>query len=216
VEHCCEARSDQLDVLWTRQARTLWIVLAINSAMFVAEVVVGWLAGSAAVLADSLDMLGDALVYGVSLLVVGRSLRARSWAALLKGSVMLLFGFGVLIEVLHKLISHEVPDAPLIAGIGAVALLANCVCLALLTSHRSDDLNMRSAWVCSRNDIAANVGVLLAAAGVFLTHTIWPDIAVGLLITGLFLWSALHIVQESIADLRQAGDISRPQAEQVN
>jgi cation diffusion facilitator family transporter len=214
VEHCCGAKSEELDALWSKQARTLWLVLAINAGMFVVEAVAGFLAGSAAVLADSLDMLGDALVYGVSLLVVGRSLQSRSWAALLKGSVMLLFGLGVLVEVVYKLISHEVPNSPLMAGTGAVALLANSICLVLLTRHRSDDINMRSAWVCSRNDIAANIGVLLAAAGVYLTHTIWPDIAVGVLITGLFLWSAIGIVREAIAELRATGTAAKLQREQ--
>jgi cation diffusion facilitator family transporter len=204
VEHCCEGKADHLEVLWSRQARTLWVVLIINSAMFVVEAIAGLLAGSAALLADSLDMLGDALVYGVSLLVVGRSLRARSRAALLKGSVMLLFGVGVLAEVVHKLITREIPDSLLMVGTGAAALVANCICLALLTRHRSDDLNMESAWVCSRNDIAANVGVLIAAGAVFLTRTVWPDILVGLLITGLFVSSALRIVREALAELRGA------------
>jgi Co/Zn/Cd efflux system component len=130
---------------------------------------------------------------------------------------MLLFGLGVLAEVIYKVVRGEVPNAPLMTGAGAVALLANCVCLVLLTRHRSDDLNMRSAWVCSRNDIAANVGVLLAAAGVFLTHTVWPDITIGLLITGLFLWSAIRIVREAIAELREPGGAPpRPAAEGAN
>jgi cation diffusion facilitator family transporter len=216
VEHCCGAKSEELDALWSKQARTLWVVLAINAGMFVVEALAGLLAGSAALLADSLDMLGDALVYGVSLVVVGRNLHARSWAALLKGSAMLLIGMGVLAEVIYKLISREVPNAPLMGATGAVALLANSVCLMLLTRHRSDDINMRSAWVCSRNDIAANIGVLLAATGVFLTHTVWPDIAVGLLITGLFLWSAIGIVREAVAELRATGAATKLQRERLN
>lgn len=205
MDDCCDKTPDQLETLWARQTRTLSIVLGINSVMFLMEALAGLLAGSAAVLADSLDMLGDALVYGVSLLVIRRSLRAKSWAALLKGSVMLAFGLGVLAEVVHKLIVRDVPDAPLMVGAGAAALLANCVCLALLTSHRSDDLNMQSAWVCSRNDIAANSGVLLAAAGVFLTGTVWPDIVIGALITALFLWSALRVVRQAAKELGQSG-----------
>ena len=180
----------------------LWVVLAINAGMFVAEGVAGLVAGSAALLGDSLDMLGDTLVYGVSLLVIGRAARARSWAAMLKGCVMLLFGLGVLAEVIRRVISGEVPYAPIMTGMGVVALTANSICLLLLTRHRADDLNMRSAWICSRNDIAANVGVLMAAAGVFLTGSIWPDIAVGLVITALFLWSAIRIVREASAELR--------------
>jgi cation diffusion facilitator family transporter len=177
-------------------------VLAINSGMFVAEAVAGFLAGSSALLADSLDMLGDALVYGVSLAVIGRSKRARAAAASLKGTVMLLFGFGVLAEVAYKLYTQHVPHSAIMSVTATFALLANSICLAVLTRHRSDDINMRSAWICSRNDLAANLGVILAAAGVFLTHTIWPDIIVGLLITGLVLVSASRVLRQSIGELR--------------
>jgi Co/Zn/Cd efflux system component len=170
--------------------------------MFLVEAMAGLLAGSAALLADSLDMLGDALVYGVSLAVIGRSLRARAGAAALKGIAMLVFGLGVLAEVAYKLYTQHVPDALLMSVTGAIALLANSICLLLLTRHRSDDVNMRSAWICSRNDLAANVGVLLAAFGVFFTNSIWPDIVVGLLITGLFLKSSLVVLKEALGELR--------------
>jgi cation diffusion facilitator family transporter len=177
-------------------------VLAINSSMFVAEAAAGIWAGSAALLADSLDMLGDALVYGVSLVVIGRSQRARAGAAALKGAVMMLFGIGVLAEVAYKLFTQHVPDASIMSVTAAFALVANSICLFLLTRHRTDDINMRSAWICSRNDLAANIGVILAAASVFLTSTIWPDIAVGLLITGLFLVSSFRVLRQAIGELR--------------
>jgi Co/Zn/Cd efflux system component len=177
-------------------------VLIINSGMFVAEAAAGLLAGSAALLADSLDMLGDALVYGVSLAVIGRSSRARAGAATLKGAVMLLFGLAVLAEVAYKLLTRHTPDASIMSIMAAVALVANSICLVLLTRHRADDINMRSAWICSRNDLAANVGVIFAGAGVFLTNTIWPDIIVGLLITGLFLVSASRVLRRAITELR--------------
>jgi cation diffusion facilitator family transporter len=202
VEHCCDSKTNELEILWSRQSRILWVVLAINSGMFVAEAFCGLLAGSAALLADSLDMLGDALVYGVSLAVIGRSPRARAAAATLKGAAMLLFGFGVLAEVAYKLSTQHVPDASIMSVTAAVALVANSICLVLLTRHRADDINMRSAWICSRNDLAANVGVILAAAGVLLTNTIWPDIVVGLLITGLFLASASRVLRQATRELR--------------
>lgn len=204
MEHCCNSNSNELDLLWARQSRILWVVLAINSGMFVAEAAAGLLAGSAALLADSLDMLGDALVYGVSLVVIGRSQRARAGAATLKGAVMLLFGIGVLAEVAYKLYARHVPDASIMSMTAAVALVANTICLVLLTRHRADDINMRSAWICSRNDLAANFGVILAAAGVFLTNTVWPDIVVGLLITGLFLVTSLRVLRQAIAEFRVA------------
>ena len=209
MEHCCDTKTNELEVLWSRQSRILWVVLAINSGMFVAEAVAGLLAGSAALLADSLDMLGDALVYGVSLVVIGRSPRARAAAATLKGAVMLLFGFGVLAEVAYKLYTQHVPDASIMSVTAAIALVANSICLVLLTRHRSDDINMRSAWICSRNDLAANVGVILAAAGVFLTNTVWPDIIVGLLITGLFLVSASRVLRQAIGELRNVATPER-------
>ena len=176
-------------------------MLAVNSGMFVAEAAAGLLAGSAALLADSLDMLGDALVYGVSLVVIGRSHEARAGAATLKGAAMLLFGLGVLAEVAYKLYT-QTPNAVIMSVTATIALVANSICLVMLTRHRWDDINMRSAWICSRNDLAANVGVILAAAGVFLTNTVWPDIIVGLIITGLFLVSASHVLRQAIGELR--------------
>jgi cation diffusion facilitator family transporter len=202
MEHCCDSKTHELEVLWSRQSRILWGVLAINSGMFVAEAFCGLLAGSAALLADSLDMLGDALVYGVSLAVIGRSRQARAAAATLKGAAMLLFGVGVLAEVAHKLYTQHVPDASIMSATAAVALVANSICLVLLTRHRADDINMRSSWICSRNDLAANVGVILAAAGVFFTNTVWPDVVVGLLITGLFLRSSVHVLRQAASELR--------------
>jgi Co/Zn/Cd efflux system component len=170
--------------------------------MFVAEAAAGLLAGSAALLADSLDMLGDALVYGVSLVVIGWSQRARAGAAALKGTVMLLFGLGVLAEVAYKLLTQLVPDASIMSITAALALVANSICLILLTRHRWDDINMRSAWICSRNDLVANVGVILAAGGVLLSNTNWPDIIVGLLITSLFLLSSIRVLRQSVGELR--------------
>jgi cation diffusion facilitator family transporter len=202
VEHCCDSKTNELEVLWARQSRILWAVLAINAGMFVVEAAAGLVAGSAALLGDSLDMLGDALVYGVSLAVIGRSQKARAGAAAMKGTAMLLFGVAVLAEVAYKLYTQRVPDASLMSVTAAAALVANSICLVLLTRHRADDLNMRSAWICSRNDLAANIGVILAAAGVYVTRTIWPDIVVGLLITGLVLRSSLHVLRQAVAELR--------------
>ena len=208
MEHCCDTKSNDLDVLWVRQSRILWTVLAINAGMFIVEAAAGLVAGSAALLGDSLDMLGDALVYGVSLAVIGRSQRARAGAATLKGIAMLLFGVAVLAEVAYKLYTQRVPDASLMSVTAAVALTANSICLVLLTRHRADDINMRSAWICSRNDLAANVGVILAAAGVYLTSMVWPDIVVGLAITGLFLRSSFHVLRQAASELRRGATVS--------
>ena len=179
----------------------LLIVLAINLALFGVEFVTGILGHSTALLADSMDMLGDAIVYGFSLYVLARGAIWQARAAFLKGVIMALFGAGILIEVALKLMRGVVPAAELMGGVGVLALTANAVCLFLLWRRRADDVNMRSAWICSRNDVAANGGVLLAAAAVTVTGSAWPDIAVGVIVAALFGTSALDVIR----DARRAG-----------
>ena len=177
-----------------RQRRVLRVVLAINVVMFLVEFLSGILAHSTALLADSVDMLGDAIVYGFSLYVVSRGAVWLTRAALLKGLIMAGFGVGVLVEVSANLVRGTVPTAEVMGGIGLLALLANAACLLLLWRHRTDDINMRSAWICSLNDVAGNAGVLLASAGVMTARSAWPDIAVGLLIAGMFSISAITVL----------------------
>jgi cation diffusion facilitator family transporter len=201
---CCEDKACELEELRASQSRTLWIVLGVNAAMFVAELAVGLIAGSVALQADSLDMLGDAFVYGFSLYVVAKSMRWRAVSAMFKGIIMAVFGFAVLGQSIYKILYGAVPEAELIGAMGAIALVANLFCLFLLTRHRADDVNMRSTWLCSRNDIIANVSVLLAAGLVAWTGTLWPDIAVGLIITGLFLRTSVIVIREALVELRKA------------
>ena len=185
-----------------RQRLVLQIVLGINAGMFLVEFGAGLLAGSTALLADSVDMLGDALVYGFSLYVVSRGPVWQARAALLKGAVMAVFGLGVLAEAVLKIVRGIVPAAGLMGGIGLLALAANVVCLFLLWRRRADDINIRSAWLCSRNDVMANVGVLVAAGVVALTGSAWPDVTVGLLIAAMFVMSATSVVREARRALR--------------
>lgn len=199
---CCQDKACEVETLQREQSRVLWAVLAINGGMFGLELVVGFLAGSVALLADSLDMLGDTLVYGFSLFVVAKSARWRARAALLKGGIMAGFGLLVLGQALYRLINPSVPDSLLMGGVGLLALLANATCLYLLTRHRNDDLNMRSTWLCSRNDIVANTGVIAAAGLVFLTRSPWPDLLVSVLIMSVFLQSAVHVLGQAWAELR--------------
>lgn len=198
----CHEDSCVSPALIKNQRRILIWVLLINAVMFVVEASAGWLAESSALLADSLDMLGDSLVYGFSLFVLNRGSHWLAISALLKGGIMALFGLFVLGEVIYKLIWPVIPAAEIIGVIGALVLLANLVCLLLLWQHRSDDINMHSVWLCSRNDIIANSGVLLAAAGVAITHHGWPDIAVGLIIASLFLHSAAQVLRRAYQQLR--------------
>ena len=201
MDSCCQDKAVELDRLKASQSRTLWIVLIINAAMFAVELTAGILAGSVALEADSLDMLGDALVYGFSLFVIAKSIRWRAASALLKGAVMAIFGLMVLGQTIYKLVAGGVPEADLMAGFGAVALTANVICLVLLTRHRSDDVNMRSTWLCSRNDIISNVSVLIAAALVAATGMMWPDIVIGLMITSLFLKTAITVLHEAYFEI---------------
>ena len=198
AQSCCEAKSSELVLLREKQGRVLRIVLAINLAMFALEFGAGLWARSTALLSDSLDMLGDAIVYGFSLYVLHKNERFRALAAMLKGFIIVAFGTWVLIEAVTKIFEDSLPVAKTMGGVGLLALLANATCLVLLTRHRDDDINMRSTWICSRNDIISNTGVLLAAGLVYLTKSKWPDIAIGLLIAAVFLKSAWPILSESI------------------
>ena len=190
MDACCEVHE-----VHARQRRVLTVVLVINAVMFVAQCLAGLLSHSTALLADSVDMLGDALVYGFSLYVIGRGPRWQVRGARLKAGLMLVFGVAVLIEVGTKLARGLVPRLDVMGAMGLVALAANAACLILLWRHRADDVNMHSVWLCSRNDVAANVTVLLAAAGVALTASAWPDIIVGLLLAALFTRSAIRILR---------------------
>jgi cation diffusion facilitator family transporter len=197
VADCCTNAACEIDKLRQGQRSTLKAVLAINLVMFVVEIVAGLLAGSTALLADSLDMLGDALVYGFSLYVVARSDAWKAGSALLKGAVMAAFGFFTLGYAVYKLFNPQVPPSETIGLIGLLALAANSFCLYLLWSHRAEDVNMRSVWLCSRNDIIANTSVLMAAGAIWLTGSQWPDLFVGVGIAALFLHSSLRVVQDA-------------------
>lgn len=203
---CCHENDCHIGTLKARQTSVLRVLLAINAAMFVVEFIAGWLASSTALLGDSLDMLGDAIVYGFSLVVVARSLRWKAVSAGVKGGVMALFGLLVLLEAAAKLAWGGAPQPAAMAAVGAAALGANTVCLVLLSRHRGDDVNMRSAWVCSRNDLIANASVLAAAALVAATESVWPDIIVGVGIALLFLRSSAGVLDDAARTFREAAD----------
>ena len=155
-------------------------------------------------MADSIDMLGDALVYLLSLYVIDRGMRWRARAAVAKGIIILGFGAWILIEAALKLRSGTVPLSLMMAVFGTLAFAANLACLRLLWPLRSQDVNMRSTFECSRNDVIANVGVLLASAGVWWTGQSWPDITAGLIVAALFLRSALSVLREAWPQVRQS------------
>ena len=201
MANCCEDKACELAAMRERHGRVLWIVLAINAVMFVVEGWAGLVAHSTSLLADALDMLGDALVYGFSLFVLARSLRWQAGAAVAKGAFMLGFGLAVLGEATYKAFHPLMPGAETMGIVGTVALAANVVCFALLYRHRGDNLNMSSTWLCSRNDLIANVGVLLAAGATYLAASRWPDIIVGCVIASLFLRSACGVLRDALRAL---------------
>jgi len=182
--------------------RVLWAVLAINAGMFAVEVVAGLAAGSASLQADALDFLGDAGNYIISLVVVGMALRYRAMAAFLKGATMGLFGVWVIGVTAWHAWHGTLPNAYTMGAVGVAALGANALSFALLWAHRQGDANMRSAWVCTRNDVLGNLAVLLAALGVFGTQTGWPDIAVAAIMAALAMHGAVLVIGQSLAELR--------------
>ena len=198
---CCghEARFDGVSADYKRR---LWIVIALNAAMFVVEMAAGQLARSQALQADALDFLGDALTYGISLAVIGASLRVRSNAALLKAVSLLVMGLWVFGSTLWRVFYVAVPEAQIMGVVGVMALAANLASVALLVRYKDGDANVRSVWLCSRNDAIGNVAVMLAALGVWGTATGWPDLIVAGIMATLFLSSALQIIRQALAERR--------------
>ena len=201
---CCSAKGVELERLarQAEQRRVLIVVLIINAVMFFAEFGAGLVAGSAALMADATDMLGDALVYGVSLYAIARSDRWKAGVAAFKGAFILLLGLGILVNVAIKIQSGVPPSSSLMLVFGGAALVANLVCLGLLWRFRAQDVNMASTWECSRNDVISNVGVLIAAALVAVTSSPWPDIFIGLAMAAVVLRSAVRVLGGSVPQLR--------------
>lgn len=183
--------------------RILWTVLAINGVMFLVEIGAGLAAGSASLQADALDFIGDAANYAISLMVVGMALRHRATAALLKGATMGIFGLWIIGIVVWNIMDGTLPSAITMGAVGFAALAANALSFSLLWVYRSGDANMRSAWICTRNDVIGNLAVLVAAAGVFGTKTGWPDIVVATIMAALALQGATIVIRQSLAEMRQ-------------
>jgi Co/Zn/Cd efflux system component len=183
--------------------RVLWAVLGINTAMFLVEIGAGLAAGSASLQADAVDFLGDAVNYAISLFVVGMALRYRASAALAKGATMGAFGLWVIATVVWHAVHGTLPNAFTMGAVGFAALVANAASFGLLWAYRHGDANMRSAWICTRNDVLGNLAVLLAALGVFGTGTGWPDVVVAAIMAALALQGAATVVKQSLDELRQ-------------
>jgi len=202
-------RFDGMDASYKR---ALWTVIAINAAMFFVEMSAGQLAGSQALQADALDFLGDALTYGMSLAVIGMSIRVRSTAALLKGFSLLAMGLWVFGSTAYQVLILGLPSAGIMGSIGLLALAANLASVFLLMRYKDGDANVRSVWLCSRNDAIGNVAVMIASAAVWLTASAWPDLIVALLMAGLFLRSAQLILVQAWQEYRSGEDLGALQS----
>jgi len=206
---CCDGSARSAFVLAARHRGVLWTVLAINLGLFAVEVVAGLRAGSSALLGDSLDMLGDALVYAASLYVVGRSAQAQARVALGKGLVMGALAASVVIDGVSRIAGQVPPSSAVVGVVGALALAGNGACFALLYRHRGDNLNLRSTWLCSRNDLVANVAVLASAGFVAVTASPWPDVLVGGGLAALWLRTSLRVLGEAWEGHRTHAAVSR-------
>ena len=199
---CC-GHDAKFDGLSDDYKRRLWIVIALNATMFVVEMTAGHLAKSQALQADALDFLGDALTYGLSLAVIGASVQARTNAALAKGFSLLLMGLWVFGSTIYRVFYVGVPEAEIMGVIGFLALLTNSASVLLLVRYKDGDANVRSVWLCSRNDAIGNVAVMFAALGVWGTAAGWPDLMVATVMAGLFLSSSFQIVRQALAERRE-------------
>lgn len=208
---CCSGGVPVFDGMDPRYKRVLWTVIAINGVMFLTEMVAGQLAGSQALKADALDFLADTVTYGLSLAVIGASLRTRATAALFKGLSLSLMALWVFGSTLYQTLVLGLPSAEVMGVIGFLALAANVGSVLLLMPYKDGDANVRSVWLCSRNDAIGNVVVMAAAVGVWGTSTAWPDLAVAALMAGIFLSSSVQILRQAWGEFQ--GDLKTQPAE---
>jgi Co/Zn/Cd efflux system component len=194
---CDSCSTDNIAKASTQQKRVLIIVLLINAGMFVVEFSAGLVSHSTALMADSLDMLADALVYALGLFALERAAHWKNRAALTSGIFQMILGLGILIQPIYLLSTNNVPDAFSMGVFGGLALIANTICFFLLMAYRDGDINMRATWICTRNDMINNVGVLIAAGLVYWLASPLPDIIIGLFIAAIVMHSAWGVIRES-------------------
>jgi len=206
----CEQQAEALEAFGNRRRRRiLWTVLAINAVLFTGEFGAALWADSSALLTDSADNLGDMLTYAISIAVVGGALHQRARAARIKGIIQVAFGVGIGIEIARKLVMGFEPVAPIIVTAAAIALIGNLACLVLLTSQRRHDINMKSVWLCSRNDVIGNLAVIASAVLVGATGMRWLDPAVGAALAVLFIHTGIGVIAESRVAMAGSGDAVR-------
>jgi len=209
--HCCSSANQSTQVLGDKGwRRALWIALVVNAGMFAVEIGAGVSAGSRSLLADALDFFGDAANYAISLAVAGMALTWRARAALFKGGTLLLLGAWVLLSTAYAAYAGTLPNPETMSVVGGMALVANVAVALILYRFRTGDANMRSVWICSRNDAIGNIAVVVAAAGVFGTGTAWPDLIVATVLAALGISGGLQIIAQARGELRPG--LVEPQA----
>jgi cation diffusion facilitator family transporter len=208
---CC-GQNAQFDGVSKDYKRRLWLVIALNAIMFAVEMTAGHMAKSQALQADALDFFSDALTYGVSLAVIGASIKVRTMAALGKGISLLLMGVWVFGSTIYRVMYLGVPEAEIMGVVGFMALATNLISVALLVKYKDGDANVRSVWLCSRNDAIGNVAVMFAALGVWGSGSGWPDVIVAGIMAALFLSSAFQIIKQALAERRAVVDHAQSHA----
>ena len=196
----CGCGSEQANSL---ERKTLLALLVINGGMFIVEIILGIYAESTGLIADSLDMLADAFVYGLSLYAVGHSLKRQASAARISGYLQILLGVGVLVEVVRRFIYGSEPLSEFMIFVGLLALLANVICLMLISKHRDGGVHMRASWIFSTNDVIANLGVIISGLIVLWSGSRYPDLIIGFVISIIVVRGGLRILKEARESLSQ-------------
>jgi Co/Zn/Cd efflux system component len=204
MSSCCGIDSQaQID---NAQRKLLWTVLVLNAVMFFVEFIAGWIGQSSGLIADSLDMLADALVYSASLYAVGKTLKHKANAALLNGSLQLVLATLVVLDVIKRFLFGSAPSADIMLSVAFIALLVNVICFAMLYRFRNGDINIRASWICSRNDMLLNTGVIFSALLVSSQNAAWPDLLIALVIAAIVIVSAIGIVRNALQVRRGEAD----------
>jgi len=198
MSSCCAAEAKNAS-----EIKLLWFVLILNFSMFIVEFIAGWFADSSGLLADSLDMLADAAVYSLSLYAIGKSLLYKGRAALANGYLQLSLGLLVLLDVARRIWLGSEPQSELMFSIGVIALIVNIICFGLLYQFRKGDVNLKASWICSRNDMLANIGILISAVLVGRLDAAWPDWAIGSVIAIIVIHSSIVIISEAKSVIKE-------------
>jgi Co/Zn/Cd efflux system component len=190
----CECK---IEIKSKEESKVLIILLLINAFMFITEFALGWLGESTGLIADSLDMFADALVYGVGLYAVGKSLRIKANSAMLSGCLQMTLGTGVLLDIIRRTIMGSKPDSAFMIYVSLVALIANVICLVLLAKHKEGEVHMRATWIFTKNDVIANLGVITAGILVAYFSSAVPDLIIGCIISAVVIRGGIQIIKEA-------------------